>query len=217
MCPAGSPSSDRHELLVGFLTGENRSRRRFYSELKPLMMGLARKIGADLPKDLHEEIVQQAMLGLLLAEPRRYDPAKGSPESFVGMVVWDAARRVRADYAAPGQKTRRENVRAKAGASVTATPPAAADPLAPPPPPPIVPLDDVLETMETGMEGFRDVEQRLDAEKVLRRADSVVAAALHLIHWEGEAVGMAAAYLSLPRTTLNGRLTAFAREFRFAA
>ncbi|WP_430912157.1 hypothetical protein [Methylobacterium sp. sgz302541] len=217
MRPTQSPNLDRHDLLIDFLAGSKRAHGPFFKAFMPVMLCQARKIAPDLPADLWQDIIQGAFLILVQTNSSKYDPTKGSPEAFVGLAVWDAMRRVRSEYAAPGQMTRRENERKKKGASSTSTPPAPTDPFVPPAPPQVIAFDDLSAEIAGGMEEFAAVEHRLDAVKIMARAERQIATALGLIHWEDASKGDAAAHVALPRTTLNDRLKAFGRLFAIAA
>lgn len=174
---------------------------------------------SDFPEDRHEEVLQQAFTELLSAGPDGLATRSGL--SLFRRAIFAAIRIVRADYAAPGRRTR------------TAPPGALPDKIA---------AEDIgriadartVERCTVGDAGdaridfdlfesheaaaaIKQCEDRVDAEWALRRAPPDVAAALRLICLDGERVEAAAEAVGVSRFVLHRRMAAFAASWRSAA
>lgn len=105
--PAAQAELD--SLLPQFISGDPKAAEKFPLIANPLLKKFARRFAPDIATDLLEEIVQEAYLYLVNGGGREFDSRRGTARKFLFGVVLNAAQRVRSDYCAPGQRTRRRS------------------------------------------------------------------------------------------------------------
>jgi DNA-directed RNA polymerase specialized sigma24 family protein len=196
-----------HDLLQAFLAGDPVARNTLPRVAERYLTVIVRRLDPLLPEDLRGEVVNQALLNLLRQGPRSYRPASGSAGTFLGLLVRNALRQVRAMYAPPGQRKR---VRPPKGGSakqksgpvmITAQPPeelvGPQEPAAP---------DDIAA-----------LEIRLDVDALLQRAPADVAEGLRRVYLEDQPMQDAAEALGVSRFVLSRKLSGYAESVRAAA
>lgn len=164
---------------------------------------MASRIGRGLPEDVIPEVLGETWT-LLLARPvGDFDPARGSAKAYLYGLMQNAAKAVRALYAAPG-KPRRERSLAHPIASAQEAQTTAPQEV------PELPLE---EYTDAGRAASR-LEAHLDVESILEAAPPAVARALLLIHGEGETLDEAARRQGLRRQQLGRELRTFSAEMQ---
>ena len=95
------------ELVVGFLAGDPQAREALPRELGEPLARIAGEVAPDLKvRGLAADVVQE-MLRILLTRPAgHYDPGRGSPWTYLRMMLLLAARGVREQEALPGTARR---------------------------------------------------------------------------------------------------------------
>jgi DNA-directed RNA polymerase specialized sigma24 family protein len=164
----------------------------------PLLRRFARGAAREMPPDLQEEVVSQS-LEYLIRYGAQFRPERGTAASFLKVMVGEAARRVRADYCPPGQRTRLERRdRRRAGRKALS----------------LSKLD--LDTFEFDPDSAhgtrnaaRDLETRCDVRAIVECATARIARALVLIYFVGEAVSAAAKAVGMSRFALRREITRF--------
>ena len=172
----------------------------------------------DLAADLIEEVAQEAIARLFAAGAAALDGK--APLRLLRHVALDALRKVRADYAPPGQRTRRykDEPRDRIAASdATRIPDATAIEAA---------------TVRAGdhamieVDGFAspeadlakaESEQRIEIRSVLAKLPPSVAAALRLVHVHEHSMAEVAALAGIDRFALRRRIEVACRPIRLAA
>lgn len=102
MATSASPEWER--LLVAYLSG-NADFTDFYNSAKRPLERIVRRVAPWLPKDLHEDVVQQLFVRLW-ANPPQYDRAKCSGRILAFGLLRNALKQVRSMFAVPGTRTR---------------------------------------------------------------------------------------------------------------
>lgn len=242
VCTAAPRRADFDQLLPAFLTGDAQARNALPRAAKNYLLTVARQYGADLPEDLLGEVVNQGFLKLLALGPGDFDPEVRKAGTFMGLVVRDAIRQIRAAYAAPGQPKRNRKRRAHDQSDepstvadlisdhehVGATDEIAVDTVA---------VDGIVEPLttivsaETAEDGpvaataFTEecadptdtiglIEIRLDLRNALRRAPHAVASGLTRQYFYGEGLGEIAEAMGLSRFALNRQINHFMHEMQ---
>jgi DNA-directed RNA polymerase specialized sigma24 family protein len=164
----------------------------------------SRRFGGGLPADIREEIVDETIAGLMQSSPRAFDPARGSALTFLAYETRHAARRVRATYTAPGQKTRVKKVDRsdeRMPKSVSALEAACA-----------------FERAETSGYGVaRHVEIAVEVFDILSLATTRVGRALVAGYFDGQSLRQIANQLGVNHGTLSREINAFFDAQRIAA
>lgn len=95
------------DLFIAFLEGDLEAREKFPFLYHDKLIKIASRIAPDLAESgLEEDIVQQMWLLLLQTTTTKYDPSRGSVETYLKLLLKTAARDVRAAFVPPGEKTR---------------------------------------------------------------------------------------------------------------
>lgn len=198
-----SDSCDESEFdlkIIQALADGGRAWNRLMKPARHYALAIIRRRGGDLAEDLHEEVVQQALLNLFRNGRRRLDPNKGAPSTLFGWCVREAIRQVRVSMLPPGNVTRKRGPKPKAAATV-------------------IPYEEVAEIARTDstIRDIETVENRVTAAKILMLAPRNVARGLELIHYEDATLEVAARAAALSRFQLSRRMLAFGVEMRAAA
>lgn len=181
MCLVCADHDPDRALLVDAINGDRGAFEQIVGRYHPRLLGLARYAAPDLAVlDLFEDAVNETWIVLMRARPGSYDPARSSVLTFLGLLLRQGARRVRADHAQPGRRTRERRTPDGDGApAVIRLPPAN--------------LDRPCTSAETE---FAAVEEAMYADSLLHAADSSappwVARALRGIHDYGITISAAA-------------------------
>lgn len=208
-----------NDLIVAALMQRPHHQQRLGLQAKRYCRAITSRFCADFPEDRHEEVLSQAFAELMAVGPDALEGRSGL--SLFRRAVFASIRIVRADYAAPGTRTRR------AGIAL---------------PPPRIAAEDIgrfadgeaIERATTShpkgayldFDAFESVvaadtikrcEDRVDAEWALRRAPPGIAVALRLIHIDDEPVAKAAAAVGMSRFDLYRHTQAFAASWANAA
>ena len=203
---SGDPSTTLDDLIHAALTGGRYNHSRLGLEARRYALAISKAKAGDLADDLHEEIFTQAFVHLFQWGADIL--TKRSGKSAFRRAVLAAIRTVRANYAPPGERTRK-------GKSVVLTHKIAADAVGA-----LsaarsdadevedradddVDIDGVIDPRAD--EGVRQFEAEHDVDVVLAFAPSRVTAALRLIHQYDHQVTTVAAGLGLDRRSF-GRL-----------
>jgi DNA-directed RNA polymerase specialized sigma24 family protein len=196
-----------HELLQAFLAGDPVARNTLPRVAERYLTVIVRRLDPALPEDLRGEVVNQALLNLLRQDSESYHPGRGSAGTFLGLMVRNSLRQVRAMYAPPGQPKRvreRKDASPKQKAvlvTITAQPP-----------------EDVVDRPESiAPDEIAALEARLDVEAILERAPSDVAEGLRRVYLEDQAMQDAAEAMGVSRFVLTRKLARFAEHVRAAA
>jgi DNA-directed RNA polymerase specialized sigma24 family protein len=179
--------TDQHafdQLLASFISGDTdfAATAEFRKISAPVIRGLARRFGPDLPADLIDEVVSESYVLLLGNTGKNFQVSRGSAQKFLFGVVANAVKNVRAGYRPPAvpSRPRRKDT--------------AADQ------PTIVPFDEVEHS--TGSRLLPDVHQAdaaLYLETVLAGITAVMAAAIIATYVHGEQVNRVASTLGVSR------------------
>jgi len=204
VCTATSSHLKLDSLLRGFLAGNPVARDVLPRVAERYVLKIVRRIAADLPDDIHYEVVNQAFMNLTLQKPASYNPARGSAGTFLKLTVRNALRQVRATYAPPGHVTRVRRRKGSVAAGVAA--------------PAIVCIHELPDTnMPTVDGGVAVVEAQHDVEAILRRASPWLAASLKRLHFGEESMNKVAADVGISRFSLGRQIDEFARDVRAMA
>jgi len=192
--------SDLDLLIVRALVNGGRAWNALDAHARRYAKPILRAKAGDLPADLHDDVVQQALLNLHRTGPQRLDPDKGRPSTLFRWCVREAIRQVRAAMAPPGSVTRKRGKVEKRSAEIVAFSDATE-----------------AEAARATIAAVSVVEARIDAETILRRAPAPVAHALELIHCDDGTLAAAAEMVALSRFQLSRRMFAYSMELRAAA
>lgn len=207
------------DLIVAALRGEHTkyNNERFGKAVFAYSRAISKSRASDLPDDLHEEVGQEALCRLMHRGPEALKDKSGL--TLLRNAVFVAIRKIRADYAPPGQRSR-TYVDAKA-------PCVAAEHIG------IIP--DAVELERCAIpdqkggydfDGFRHptaaaeiaaFENQSEVAAILSKAPPLVSAALRLVYLEDEPIGATAQNLSLCRFAMRRAVEAFSETWRAAA
>src|ERR1700733_16246687 len=109
--PVAQQALDR--LVAGFIHRDQDAALEFRRVAPPIIRGLARRFGPDLPADVVDEVVSETCLLLLGRTGTAFDASRGSAQKFLFGVVANAVKNVRAGYCPPGALTRQHKNRPK--------------------------------------------------------------------------------------------------------
>ncbi len=98
--------SSQYVSLQGFLARDPSSYQDFPFLIYPQLRRMAEQLAPDIPTDLQEDIVNETWVKLLEKSPTHYDVHRGSERPYIGLVMRDAVKRVRANYRPPGSLSR---------------------------------------------------------------------------------------------------------------
>jgi DNA-directed RNA polymerase specialized sigma24 family protein len=102
--PLAQQALDR--LLAEFVRHDNDAALEFRRVAPPIIRGLARRFGPDLPADVIDEVVSETYLLLLGHAGAAFEARRGSAQKFLFGIVANAVKRVRASYRAAASPTR---------------------------------------------------------------------------------------------------------------
>jgi hypothetical protein len=100
-----TPDSDLEYVLASFLASSECAST-FCAVAGPHLLRFSRRFAPMLADDIHGEIVNETLTALLQLHPGAFNPTRGSALRFLEFQVRHAARRVRANYCPPGERTR---------------------------------------------------------------------------------------------------------------
>lgn len=189
-----------NQLLGGFVSREDKAAEEFKKVASPIVRGLARRFGPDLPADLIDEVVSETYLLLLGRPGRSFDPARGSAREFLFGIVGNAVKNVRASNRPPGLPTRRR----KDEPELIATP--------------VITFDELLHSGEQRLlPDIRQMEARIDTQALLGTVGSVLAAAIITIYIRGENASNVSRKLGVSRFQINRALQRIHRAVQLPA
>lgn len=203
MCTAVSSRNDLDALLHRFLAGDHFAREELPRVARPYLRKIARRLGTELPDDIQQEVVNQALLNLTQQKPGNYDPERGTAKTFLRFMLQNAVRQVRASYAPPGHVTR---VRRSKGAKGPIANVRAAH---------ISPLHELNDADMPAIDGgIPAAEARHDAHALLRQAPTHVAASLERLYLQEHVLNDVAVDLGISRYSLSRQIAQFAEDIR---
>lgn len=94
------------QLLAEFVRHDSDAALEFRRFAPPLIRGLARRFGPDLPADVIDEVVSETYLLLLGRSGAAFEASRGSAQKFLFGIVANAVKSVRASYRPPASRTR---------------------------------------------------------------------------------------------------------------
>lgn len=206
-------------LLTAALTGQRYNHQRLGDQALRYTGILASRYAPKLPEDLHEDIVQEALIDLLAQGPAAL--ATTPVGKLFRRAVVAAIRKLRADYTPAGERTRGAPKGAKvdrvAAEDVGTIPDAATIERATVDDGDAEHLD--LDQFEspTAAIATQQMQDRIDVERVLATAPPNIARALRLIHFDDEPVELVAKSLALTRFAMKRRFIAVGTMWRAAA
>jgi hypothetical protein len=183
--------------LVRFQACDPLATEEFQTLVYPYLINLARKIGRELPEDLHPEIVQQTCLNLLGNSKMKFDPRRGTAKKFLVLAVRNAFREVRADYCAPGSPTRPKKANHGCEGSSYS----------------VVSIDELSENAYSNVSAH-EIIARCEVDSLLKLAPLQVALALELIHYSGDTLIEVAADLNMSRFKLSREISAYCAQMQ---
>jgi hypothetical protein len=207
------------DLIGAALNGKPYNQQRLGSQARLYARRLSKSYAGDLPDDLHEEVFSQAFVELFEVGPAGLALRTG--KAAFRRAVLAAIRSVRAAYTPPGSRTRAStNAPCRTVAAEHVGRIADKQTIQR-----CTVLDEVGERSidfdlfadPNALTAQRNVEDRLEAEQILRCAPAEVAVALRLIYLNDDPVETAAINLGITRFSLNRRITAFYSNWRPAA
>lgn len=206
-------------LLTAALTGQRYNHQRLGDQALRYARILAARYAPKLPDDLHEDIVQEALLDLLAQGPGVLGTMPVS--KLFRRAILAGIRKVRADYTPAGERTRAAPKGAKidrvAAEDVCNIPDAGAMERATRGDGETQHIEfDMFESPAAAM-ASQQMHDRLDVERVLVTAPPTIANALRLIHFDDEPVEAVARSLALTRFALKRRFIAVGTIWRAAA
>ena len=93
-------------LLAEFVRHDQDAALEFRRVAPPIIRGLARRFGPDLPADVIDEVVSETYLLLLGRAGAAFEASRGSAQKFLFGIVANAVKSVRASYRPPASRTR---------------------------------------------------------------------------------------------------------------
>ncbi|MHC9420735.1 hypothetical protein ACYZX9_19280 (plasmid) [Sphingomonas citri] len=206
-------------LLTAALTGRRYNHQRLGDQALRYTRILVARYAPKLPEDLHEDVVQEALLDLLTRGPAALDTTPVS--RLFRRAVVAAIRKVRADYTPAGERTRVAPKGAKvdrvAAEDVGIIPDAATIEQATVADGDAEHLDfDQFESPAAAI-ATQQMQDRIDVERVLATTPPNIARALRLIHFDDEPVEMVAKNLALTRFAMKRRFIAVGTMWQAAA
>ncbi len=196
----------------------NRNHTRFGDAVRAYAKTMCMARAPDLAERLLDDVAHEAIVNLFVAGPKMLETTK--PLKMLRHAVLGAIRKVRADHAPPGQRTRRyrDEPRDRIAAGDTDRIPGAA----------------ALEAATTRVGDYAmievdsfacpaarlatiEAEQRVEIATVLAKAPPNIAEALRLVHLDAWTMNEAAASMNLSRFALHRRVESFCTTVRLAA
>lgn len=210
-------------LIHAALTGQPYNQQRLGREAERYSLRVSRAKAPDLPEDLHDEICLQAFVELMKMGTGAL--ARYSGRTLFRQAVLAAIRSVRASYAPPGERTR---VPGQARGAQLPVPLVAAEDIGRIPDARLLEVATVTEGEYscTDFDRFPDsrqvaefqrVEDKVDADGVLKHAAPEVAHVLRLIHLDGQTMEAAAHAEKMSRFVLKRRIDSFCADWQAAA
>ena len=192
-----TPDSDLEYILAAFLASAECAST-FCAVAGPHLLRFARRFAPMLADDIHGEIVNETFTALVQLHPASFNPSRGSALKFLEFQARHAARRVRANYCPPGERTRGRwhdtpDVEVALETGI----------------PPVVTATSVLRPV--------DVLTSIAAGEVLRRAPAEVASMLHDVYFEGHSMRESARRRGVDHSRVARALRLFSKHIRTAA
>lgn len=199
---------DLSDLVLPTIAGNRNAAGDLFVAARDYVMEGAHKLAPDLPVDIREEVLPETLILLMEGKGSAYNRLRGTPKAFLGLLVPDAVRRVRANYTPAGMTTRRRGT-PKILPMITA---------APKNPPPST-YEMAIEIAEDlSVSGIIDqIDAGIDAPRILAMAPPAVARALKMIYYDDMLIGDVALALDVSRFTLHRQLDSFYADARVAA
>lgn len=191
-------SADLDAHLIGFVQRDHQATEQFINVAKPYLLSLARNFATDLPRDLHEEIVEQVYVNLLGQTGAKFDTQRGTAKAFLYDVVRNATLQVRAQYCPPGQPTRNRKPLADKGHKCDSQRKQLAAV-------PVTEIEELISTRNTANE----IMARCDARTVLCKAPRRIAAALYRIYFAGDTLDEVAHHIGVDRFKLKRLINSY--------
>lgn len=199
-------SADLDAYLIGFVRRDLLATEQFISVAEPYLLNLARNFGFDLPRDLHNEIVEQTYVILLDGAGAKFNSQRGTAKAFLYDVARNATLQVRAQYCPPGQPTRNRRLRTTTSFSGDIKKMSSV----------IIPIDEVKE-LAASHNSAHEIMTRCDARMVLVKAPYHIAAILHRLYFNGETLGEIARQTGVNRFKLKRLVNTYFVQLRRAA
>jgi DNA-directed RNA polymerase specialized sigma24 family protein len=190
-------------LYAGFLERNSDKSRQFVREVSRYFVALARRYAWSLPADVRQEVVNEPLLALLSPDAREYDPARGTVKKYLTGFVLNAIRRLREVlYPALTRATVAIATAEERESEHTFQVPT---------------LDEIEAGKECPIvEVELNVISKIDVDRTLMAAPTVVAMALRAVYVEDEPLSNTAEFLGVSRFTLKRRIDAFIAAQRLA-
>ena len=196
------------ELIVRALSGDRHAQSVLPRAIKPYALKVIAARAGHLPKDLHEDVLHEALLLLMWTRSGTYSPTLGTPRQFFRLLLLDAIRTVTAGFTPAGETTRQ---RKKTRPATVGEGFAFDEWSAPAQQPP-----DGVQDPE-GETPYRRIEAAIDSRIVLATAPPDVATALRRIYLEDIPLEVTARDFGVSRFVLRRHFDAFAARWRSAA
>jgi DNA-directed RNA polymerase specialized sigma24 family protein len=191
--PVAQQALDR--LVAGFVRHDPDAALEFRRVGPPILRGLARRFGPDLPADVVDEVVSETYLLLLGKAGTAFDASRGSAQKFLFGVVANAVKNVRAGYHPPGAPTREH----KNGTKIE---------------PVVVPFEESQHGLEQRMlPDAQQIDAAADVAVLLSGLTAVLAMAVVAVHLHGYGVSRVARVLGVSRFKIRRAM----RELRLKA
>ncbi len=206
-----SDEPNLNPLILQALRGDRGAAGRLFRPAERYARRLVATRAPDLPKDLQDDVFQEALELVLRAKPGDYDPARGSPKQFFRLLLINAIRAVRIGFTPPGQVTRQrgkpkpaKDQTEKKGVELAAS---------------TASFDELAATADdpASFALFAAIEARIDATKVLTAAPPATADALRLIYLQDVPIQSVAEGLGISRFALRRQIQTFSAEWLAAA
>lgn len=179
----------------GILLRRDRSAQsQLYTASRSYLLRQVGYIAPYLAPDRREDVVHQAWLDLLNKGPEAFQPSvEHKVQTFFDFLLWNAVKKVRAQYCPPGQRTRpKKDDEGDWGKRL-----------------PSISLDEIEEVNLpddlVDQSAETELAVRIDAERVRTAAPDIVQAAIELLFWLGYSKAEAARQLGVSRAVYADR------------
>ena len=177
--PVAQQALDR--LLAEFVRHGNDAALEFRRVAPPIIRGLARRFGPDLPADVIDEVVSETYLLLLGRAGAAFEARRGSAQKFLFGIVANAVKKVRASYRPAAYPTRPRKTGVDSEQAV-------------------VPFDESQHGLgQRLLPDARQVNAAADLELLLTGLRATLAIAIVAVHVDGHTVSRVAHYLGVSR------------------
>lgn len=194
-------SDSDESLLAVALGGDDRAWKALEGRFRRPLLTLARRWTREFPVDLREDVVQEVWTALVIrretGEKPDFDPSAQTAVSYFASLVPNAAQRVRAQYRAPGTRsrsTRQDEI----------APPAVAPRMGWEAPPSSTLEEAADESLQNNPEHW---DSQIDLDRAIEAAEPKVATAITAIIRDGLTFAQAAKMAGMPASTFSRRLS----------